>query len=239
MYSLGSFSQAEPAHRIEALVVVVDLLLHVGHPAEVDLGEDHVELGEAVEHAGEDHLDHPVRRVEEAAVAGQLGPVRGGHRLASATTWMLSGTPRSARAANTLSSSGSIASVPFGQQPITTPRMPGRSMTRSISATASSTPAVRAGSPARRSARARTRRTRRSSRCTPGPSRGGTRRRWLAMIASDRRGRRVEHLGVDAVAIHLVEPRGRVVAAVADVLEARPSPSSPRARARRRRSCRS
>ena len=81
MYSLGSFCEPEPADRVEAQVVVVDLLLDVGHPAEVDLGEDDIELGEPVEHAGEDELDHPVGRVEEAAVAGELGAVRGGHRL--------------------------------------------------------------------------------------------------------------------------------------------------------------
>ena len=34
--------------------------------------------------------------------------------------------------------------------------------------------------------------------------------------------RRIEHLGVDTVAVELLEPGGRVVAAGADVLEAHP-----------------
>ena len=37
-------------------------------------------------------------------------------------------------------------------------------------------------------------------------------------------GRRVEHLGVDAVAVHLLEPRRGIVAAAPDVLEAHPAP---------------
>ena len=80
-YSLGRSVDREVADRVEALVVVVDLLLEVRHPAAVDLGDDDVQRGEAVEHAGEDQLDDAVRRVEEAAVAGQRRPVRGRHRL--------------------------------------------------------------------------------------------------------------------------------------------------------------
>ena len=68
-YSLGRSSIVKSLDRVEALVVVVDLLLEVRHPSAVDLGDHDRELGEAVEDAGEDHLDDAVRRVEEAPVA--------------------------------------------------------------------------------------------------------------------------------------------------------------------------
>ena len=52
-------------------VVVVALLRVVRQPAAVDLGEEHVEGREAVEHTGEDELEHAGGRVVEVHRAGQ------------------------------------------------------------------------------------------------------------------------------------------------------------------------
>ena len=71
----------EVARRQQPLVVVVDLLLVVGHPAAVDFGHHELQRGEPVEHAREDQLHDAVRRVEESAVPGKRRPVRRRHRL--------------------------------------------------------------------------------------------------------------------------------------------------------------
>ena len=48
---------------------VVELLLHVRHPAGVDLGQHDLQLGHPVEHAAVDELHHPHRGLEEPQIA--------------------------------------------------------------------------------------------------------------------------------------------------------------------------
>ena len=93
-------------HRGEALVVVVDLLLHVRHPPAVDLGRR--------PSAGRGSGRTRRRRSARACGSGRRRSVRSpaaSTRCAAgiesvSDTWMLSGTPSSSMRAHTLSSSG-------------------------------------------------------------------------------------------------------------------------------------
>ena len=104
---MGLPSRVAVEHDIESLD-------DVGDPAVVDLGEDEVEVGIAVEDAGPYDLDRPLRRVEEAKLAADPQPMVLAGASVAKVTCALTGMRTSCAAGQKRSSSGVGASPLLG-----------------------------------------------------------------------------------------------------------------------------